>query len=122
MNGAKKEVENPESDPTKKIIQFPMCPIPQKLATEAFQVAWSEWLEYKAKDLKEPMSERAQRMALHRMEAWGPERAVSAIEYSIERGWQGIFEYKSNNSYNDTRKISLGICPDPSKAILRREI
>ena len=65
--------------------------IPATLDTPDFREAWAEWLEHRQADLKRPMSERAERMALKRLAEMGPAAGIAAIEHSIAGGYRGIF-------------------------------
>lgn len=83
--------------PKENILPFPpqqLVEIPASLNTPEFLEAWAEFIEYKAVDLKQPMTERAMRMCLKRIAPWGAQRATAAIIYTIGNGsrWQGIYE------------------------------
>jgi hypothetical protein len=39
-----------------------------------------------------------QEKQLSKMAKWGPDRAIAAINLSIEKGWTGIFEPKKDDS------------------------
>lgn len=79
---------------TQTVIPFPVMlyvAIPPELNTQEFVVSWTEWLDYKATDKKQPMSPRAQRAQLTRMIPWGPEKAIESMLWSIERNWDGVW-------------------------------
>jgi len=77
-----------------KTEENPLTPFPPELDTEAFRVAWAEWLsERKDKRIK-PYTDRGARTQLKRLAAFGSSVAVAAIEASIRNGWQGLFPEK----------------------------
>jgi hypothetical protein len=69
------------------------------LDTPAFREAWAAWLKHK-RERREKMTPTAQSRALKVMAGWtdgaGPAvRAVAAIDHSLARNWQGIFEARN---------------------------
>jgi hypothetical protein len=74
----------------------PDVPIPTELDTPAFRKAWAEWREYRGQ-IKKPLKPLSLRKQLEELASWRPERAIAAIEHSIARGYQGIFEPHSRN-------------------------
>ena len=66
-------------------------PIPAELDTPAFRVAWGEWIQHR-KEKGKPLTPSTASKQLKEVSAWGKERAIAAIDYSILKGWQGIFE------------------------------
>jgi biotin operon repressor len=69
--------------------------IPESLNSEPFRNAWGEWLEYR-RQRKQSLTSATIGKQLKKLAAWGPVVAVQSIEQSIEHGWQGLFELKSN--------------------------
>jgi hypothetical protein len=69
----------------------PRYAIPLTLHRTDFYAAWSEWVSYrKARRLTiTPLTMRRQ---LQFLELMGPERAIQAIEQSVQQGWAGLFE------------------------------
>lgn len=93
-----------------KIDQALDIPLPENLATDRFRTAWMEWLRYKFVERKEPWTPTTIRKNLEMLRGWGEDRAVAAIEESTTRGWQGIFEPKTNQKgkRNDRTKTNHG--------------
>ena len=60
-------------------------------APEAIADHWQQWLAHR-REIRKPMTTRAQRMMLKQLEGMGHDRARRAIEHSIANGWQGIYE------------------------------
>jgi hypothetical protein len=65
--------------------------IPPELDTPSFRVAWAEWIQHR-KEKGKPLTPSTASKQLKEVSAWGKERAIAAIDYSILKGWQGIFE------------------------------
>ena len=71
---------------------------PKELDDATFITAWSNWIDDR-KERKKAVTARAAKIQLKKLEAMGIKRAIAAIENSIEKGYQGIFE-PSNNGAN----------------------
>lgn len=63
------------------------------LRTDAFQAAWLSWVEYRRQAGKRLTAATIAKQ-VKRLESWGHDDAIRAIERSIENGWQGLFEPK----------------------------
>lgn len=70
--------------------------IPENLDTVEFFEKWVEWCEYRKKTRKKKVSNIAAIRQLKKLSGWGVERAIAAIENSIENDYQGIFEPKQH--------------------------
>jgi hypothetical protein len=85
--GSRKEIKE-------KVADAPVV-FPQALDCEEFKVHWDAYIAYrreaKLKTLK-PVSVTRQ---LSEMATWGVERSIQAINTTIAKGWQGIFEPKA---------------------------
>ena len=64
------------------------------LRTDRFQETWTNWVGYR-RDIKRSLTARTVKMQIKKLEGFGHDRAITAIEQSIEQGWQGFFEPKS---------------------------
>jgi len=60
-------------------------------SSEAFRDAWNDWQTHR-KEKKKPITPLSANIQLKELQAWGEERAISAIGHSIAKGWTGIFE------------------------------
>lgn len=77
---------------TKVPLVFPSSPI---LDNPEFQAAWLDWnAERKARG--KPLTERAAKLQLDKLESFGLAGAIRSIKQSIENGWQGLFEPKGD--------------------------
>ena len=76
-----------------------MPSIPEALRTPEFQKTWDDWLaDRKARG--KSVTARAAELQLANCLKMGVAKAVLAINQSIERGYQGIFEPKQNFQQN----------------------
>lgn len=83
-----------EKAPTKKQENSPE--IPKSLDTEEFLRAWELWQTHR-KEIRKPLKPTSAKLQLAKLESIGPRRAIAAIRYSIEKGWQGIYEPENSN-------------------------
>lgn len=83
-----------EKAPTKKQENSPE--IPKALDTEGFRQAWELWQTHR-KEIRKPLKPTTTKLQLAKLESMGPHRAIAAIRYSIEKGWQGIYEPENSN-------------------------
>ena len=56
-----------------------------------FREAWASWLNHR-KEIKKPITPTSAERQLARCEKIGADRAITMIEYTIEKGWQGLRE------------------------------
>ena len=79
--------------------------------SERFKAYWKQWKEYKATEhafkYKSEQSEQAALMGLSKLAAGNEETAIKIILQSMENGWKGFFEIKTN-TLNGTAKKSIG--------------
>jgi len=73
---------------------------------EYFQRAWQTWVAHR-REIRKPLTERSALQQLSRFEEWGPVRATAAIEYTVEKGWQGIREPEGNGQPRESEPISF---------------
>jgi hypothetical protein len=90
--------------------------IPESLRTEAFERTWFSWLE-DLKLRKKVPTPKARVLQLGKCDKMGPEKAVAAIELSIERGWRSIFDGENNygNNQSNSGNHSQGARTTPSE-------
>lgn len=89
---AEKETDTrTERPPRRKPCATDRVEIPAVLDTPDFRNAWEEWCQHRRESRKKhtPTSQRHQ---IAKLEQMGEARAVAAINFSIEKGWTGIFE------------------------------
>ncbi len=69
--------------------------IPESLDSQEFRDAWAEWCQHR-REKRKPITPTQQSRALKELSKLGRDRAIAAIEYSISKGWQGVYEEKEN--------------------------
>jgi hypothetical protein len=65
--------------------------LPESLNTPAFIAAWERWQTHR-REIKHKLTPSSAAAQVKKFETWGTDRAVAAIDHSIEHGWQGVFE------------------------------
>ncbi len=76
----------------KPVYKIDIGDLPPELSTdETFIDAWTQFVEHRH-EIRKPMTPLSAKQQLRQLEAWGPSRAIAAIEHTIARGWQGIQE------------------------------
>jgi phage replication O-like protein O len=98
-----KTISKDNSTPKKSKPKSETSEIPESLQTDEFIAAWQEWIQHKT-EIKNKMTPLAAKKALKKMCGWSASRAIAAIEYSIEKGWKGIYEDK-NAPKDDERTL-----------------
>jgi hypothetical protein len=87
--------------------------IPASLNTPDFLKAWAEWNQHRV-EKKKPQTNLSCQKQLKFLESIGTQRAIAAINYSIEKGWEGIYESKDNGSAanrgNPQNHRNTGVC------------
>jgi hypothetical protein len=64
--------------------------------SEGFREAWNSWVIYR-KEKKKKLTPSTIKMQLKKLEGIGEVRAIKMIAYSIENGWEGLFEENVSN-------------------------
>lgn len=91
-----KKDRTPRSEPNKNGVELPAV-----LDTPEFRAAWAEWERYR-REIKKALTPSTRKRQLAKLSGWGVDRAVAAIEASIEHGWQGLFERNQRNGKPNT--------------------
>ena len=79
--------------------------IPDSLDCPQFRQAWTDFIAHR-KEIKKPITQRAQAMTLKRLSKVSTSEAIEAIEASIANGWQGVepdWTKNRNNSHQSNR-------------------
>jgi hypothetical protein len=64
--------------------------------SEDFAEAWNDWVVYR-KEKKKKLTPSTIKMQLKKLGSVGEIRAIRMIAYSIEKGWEGLFEENVSN-------------------------
>ena len=78
---------------------FALDGLPPDFHTDEFKAAWSAWVENR-RDTRHPLTPRAVTIAKNKLAAWGPTKAIQALNDATIGGWQGLFEPKENQGGN----------------------
>lgn len=82
------------------------------------QGLWHEFKEHR-KDLKSPMTDRAEKMAIKKLEKMGVEQHREIIEESIINGWKGLFAVSGASSI---KPKTYAQCQDAEKRSIARKL
>lgn len=102
LRGAKDMDKEKDKDNSGK--ERARAPEPDLIAPDAYADAWNEWLAHR-RDIRKPMTIRAQRAQLNKFIGWTPERVIAAINNSIAGDYQGIFEPKQQHHGSATSQV-----------------
>lgn len=88
--------ENPKEDslPTaspKKPVKCESIPLWEPFQTTAFHEAWIRWTTHR-KEIGKTIKATTMKAQLKKLEALGHDRAIAAIDHSIEQGYTGLYE------------------------------
>jgi hypothetical protein len=61
----------------------------------SFLVAWQDWQKHR-REIKKSLTPSCAKAQLKKLEAMGAAKAIESIDFSIEKGWTGIFEPGGN--------------------------
>lgn len=62
---------------------------PSNLQTDKFKEAWGCWVKHR-KEIRKPLTPTSSSQQLKMLSGLGEPMAISAIEYTIQKGWQGL--------------------------------
>lgn len=71
--------------------------------SESFKEAWTDWQQHR-REKKASLTPTSIKKQFKELAAWGEARAIAAINHSISRGWQGIFEPSATGSNSKPQK------------------
>jgi hypothetical protein len=75
----------------KSIDPTDLSPLPPELDSDEFKAAWQEWLDFRRKVKRKPVSATAAGKQLKELADWGQAGAIASIQQSIKNDWQGLF-------------------------------
>jgi hypothetical protein len=73
-----------------------MSDLPECLQTEEFLSIWKEWEQHR-KCKRATLSPPAIKRQLKKLSSMGCTRAIAALDFTMEKGWTGIFENENGN-------------------------
>lgn len=74
--------------------------------SESFKEAWLSWEKHR-REIKKKLTEESVRQQFKKFSEWGEARAIEAIRYTIEKGWQGLVEPTSNQSHKNNKHAGI---------------
>jgi hypothetical protein len=77
-------------------------PIPPQLDTPAFRTSWDEWMDYRRQRKLKPLLPISQQKQFDELASWGQDRAIAAINHSIAKGYQSIYEKNGQHGHKST--------------------
>lgn len=99
------ETESEEKKEKKRGIKKGEVKFPKSLDNEKFLKAWQDWQDHRI-EKKSRLTPTTKKRQLAKLEKLGSEAAVSAIEFSIEKGYTGIFEETGQSLQKDEKQFS----------------
>jgi len=93
-------------------------PTPKNLDTSDFRRAWGDWVQHR-KEIKHPLTKTQATKQLEMLSGIGVDRAITALTYTIEKGWQGIREPEGKEAARIIGNKSA-YSPDADMASLRK--
>jgi biotin operon repressor len=88
-----KEVKKERREEVKKQAAAQPVEIPQNLNQPDFIAALADFRQMR-KEIKKPITPAAEKKLFARLEKWGVEKSIVALDRSTESQWQGVFEPK----------------------------
>ena len=79
---------------------------PEKLDNDAFRAAWTCWTNHRT-EIRKPLKLTQTEAMLKKLATWGPDRAIAAINYTIEKGWQGLREPDEQPDANQFKPLNF---------------
>lgn len=68
--------------------------------TARFREAWDGWIRHR-RELGKPVSADAAKLQIDKLQAWGIDKAIAAIEESVAAGWTGLFRPRKDTDDTD---------------------
>jgi hypothetical protein len=65
--------------------------------SDSFKAAWTDWQQHR-REKRKPLTPTSVKSQFKELVAWGEDRAIAAINHSIKKGWEGIFEPSANGT------------------------
>lgn len=78
--------------------------LPSEIDTPELRQAWMEYTAYRRERKLARLTDSSVRRQFEEFKTWGVEAAIRALQTSIRKGWQGIFEPKPEPSTNGTQR------------------
>lgn len=106
--GDKKMKESGKGEPEGK--QFP-----DNLDTPEFIHAWKRWERHRH-EIKKRITPSMQEASLKKLSTYGPSRGIQIIDYTMEKGWQGLAD-ENQVPRTKATNLALRVAPAPQETI-----
>ena len=99
--------------------------LPLPFDSLAFRDAWVSWFNHR-QEIKKPISAETHKSQLKTMGVMGEKKAIDAIRFTIDKGWQGLHEpdaYSNNKTEtngNLTKRISRQDAADLLNSVITK--
>jgi hypothetical protein len=112
----------PSEDPSDKPSIEPSEPMPPFLSKE-FLESLKDYQQYR-KEIRKPLRAIGLKKLYAQLGNLGEQRAIAAMDYSISRGWIGVFEEKNGNSNGNgaTQPGTYQTAPERRDAAIHRRL
>lgn len=97
MTEQSKEMTPASSDPSKEPSVELTAILEPPYRSKEFLEALHDWEQHK-KEIRDPLRPMGRKKLYKQLTAMGEQRAIVAIDYSITRGWRGVFEPNSGSN------------------------
>lgn len=98
---------------------FDAADLPVHLAKHpGLQKAWSEFVEYRKKDKRTPITKGSYCRLVKKMLAYSPDAIITAIDRAIESGWRGLFFRDTDMSVQSPREVKHRHSSNPLEATM----
>lgn len=97
--------------------------LPLPFNSVEFRDAWISWFNHR-QEIKKPLSSETHKSQLKTMGAMGEKKAIDAIRFTIDKGWQGLHEADSySNKKTETNgKLTSRISRQDAAALLNSAV
>ena len=101
-----KNDKNIKNDKNKKAMDpFSYTSENSVLNTPDFRERWKKWDKFR-KEKKAPLTPTMVESQIKKMEEWGHDRSIAAIEHTIFKGWQGLREPETEATNDPYRQLT----------------
>jgi len=92
--------------------------LPPELQDDRFKAAWATWQQHR-REIKKALTPTTAARQLKTLAAWGVDRAIAAIEHTIEKGWTGLREPDNGAARGNGNSEQRAPAVDPTLARFR---
>ena len=108
INSPKDKDKDKDKDPEKEPEEEISCHLP--FTSSAFAIAWTDWVKHRS-EIRKPIKPTMRKAQLADMAKMGEARAISAIQYTISKGWQGLAEPDAQQTFRLTpQQLRPAVC------------